>query len=178
LKRVRVPVPSTSRNYGDSGGYIVPPKFRTCITCTSQVKDAAYVKILSMTLTTRLYEVRTNLYPPPTYENVPTHLSPKNTVQRPHRMGRPSLTPEIAFFWELGPGHSSFLGPPKFTSRTSRSVQPVLYFSRLCPADRQTGRHADRRTDGRTDGPRYNRSQATGYHCVHAMRPSNNGGVS
>jgi len=26
------------------------------------------------TLTTRLYKVRTNLYPPPTYENVPTRL--------------------------------------------------------------------------------------------------------
>jgi len=30
-----------------TGGYIVPPKFRTC---TPQVKDAAYVKILSKRL--------------------------------------------------------------------------------------------------------------------------------
>jgi len=29
------------------GGYIVPPKFRTYTPCTPQVKDAAYVKILS-----------------------------------------------------------------------------------------------------------------------------------
>ena len=28
-------------------GYIVPPKFRTCTPCILQVKDAAYVKILS-----------------------------------------------------------------------------------------------------------------------------------
>ena len=62
------------RNYGDSltGGNIVPAKFRTC---TLQVKDAAYVKNFKQTtLTTRLYMVRTNLYPPPTYENVPTRL--------------------------------------------------------------------------------------------------------
>ena len=30
--------------------YIVPPKFRTCTPCTPQVKDAAYVKILSKRL--------------------------------------------------------------------------------------------------------------------------------
>jgi len=48
-----------------TGGYIVPPKFRTCIPCTSKVKDAAYVKIFEQTtLTTRLYKVHTNLYPP------------------------------------------------------------------------------------------------------------------
>jgi len=34
------------RNCGDRG-YIVPPKFRTCTPCIPQVKDAAYVKILS-----------------------------------------------------------------------------------------------------------------------------------
>ena len=40
-----------------------------------QVKDAAYVKILSKRLlTTRLAMVRTNLYHPPTYENVPMRL--------------------------------------------------------------------------------------------------------
>ena len=52
------------RNYRDRG-YIVPPKFRTCTPCTPQVKDVACVKILSkrLTLTTRLYKVRTNLYP-------------------------------------------------------------------------------------------------------------------
>jgi len=33
-----------------TGGYIVPPKFRTCTPCTPQVKDAAYVKILSKRL--------------------------------------------------------------------------------------------------------------------------------
>jgi len=38
------------RNYGDRGGYIVPPKFRTCTPCTPQIKDAAYVKILSKRL--------------------------------------------------------------------------------------------------------------------------------
>ena len=37
------------RNYGDRG-YIVPPKFRTYTPCTPQVKDAAYVKILSKRL--------------------------------------------------------------------------------------------------------------------------------
>ena len=40
-----------------------------------QVKDTAYVKILSKRQTTRFYKVRTNLYPPPTYENVATRLS-------------------------------------------------------------------------------------------------------
>jgi len=30
-----------------TGGYIVPPKFRTCTPRTRQIKDAAYVKILS-----------------------------------------------------------------------------------------------------------------------------------
>jgi len=33
-----------------TGGYIVPPKFRTCTPCTPEVKDAAYVKILSKRL--------------------------------------------------------------------------------------------------------------------------------
>jgi len=58
-----------------TGWYIVPPKFRTCTPCTPQVKYAAYVKNLKQTtLTTRLYKARTNLYPAPTYENVPTRL--------------------------------------------------------------------------------------------------------
>ena len=35
------------QNYGNRG---VPPKFRTCTPCTPQVKDAAYVKILSKRL--------------------------------------------------------------------------------------------------------------------------------
>jgi len=33
-----------------TGEYIVPSKFRTCTPCTPQVKDAAYVKILSKRL--------------------------------------------------------------------------------------------------------------------------------
>ena len=35
---------------GQWGGYIVPLKFRTCASCTTEVKDAAYVKILSKRL--------------------------------------------------------------------------------------------------------------------------------
>jgi len=42
--------------------------------CTPEVKHAAYVKILSKPLTTRLYKAGTNLHPPPTYENFPTRL--------------------------------------------------------------------------------------------------------
>jgi len=42
--------------------------------CTPQVKYAAYIKIFSKPLTTRWYEAATNLYPPLTYENVPTRL--------------------------------------------------------------------------------------------------------
>jgi len=37
------------RNYGDRGVHCTP-KFRTCTPCTPQVKDAAYVKILSKRL--------------------------------------------------------------------------------------------------------------------------------
>ena len=50
------------------------PKFRTCTPCTTQVKDAAYVKILSKRLKlqdcTRFVQICT-----PTYENVPTRLA-------------------------------------------------------------------------------------------------------
>ena len=63
------------RNYADRGG----------VHCTPQVQDLYPPVIPSQscglrqnfkqtTLTTRLYKVRTNLYPPPTYENVPTRL--------------------------------------------------------------------------------------------------------
>jgi len=37
----------TQPNPCPSLGYIVPPKFRTYTPCTSQIKDAAYVKILN-----------------------------------------------------------------------------------------------------------------------------------
>jgi len=49
--------------YPPSSG-LVPPSQR-CGLCQ---------KFKQTTLTTRLYKVRTNLYPPPTYENVPTRL--------------------------------------------------------------------------------------------------------
>jgi len=77
--------PQWRRNYGDRG-----------VHCTPQVQDlyslyplppsqrcGLHVVLLYMlvcqnfkrtTLTTRLYEVHTNLYPPPNYENVPTLL--------------------------------------------------------------------------------------------------------
>ena len=59
-------------------GYIVPPKFRTCTPCTSQVTDAAYVKILSKRLQLqdciRFVQICT---PPSTFENVPTRLAAK-----------------------------------------------------------------------------------------------------
>ena len=38
---------------------------RGWVHCTPEVKHAAYVKILSKPLTTRLYKAGTNLYPPP-----------------------------------------------------------------------------------------------------------------
>ena len=40
------------RNYGNRGVHCTPPppKFRTCTPCTPQVKDAAYVNILSKRL--------------------------------------------------------------------------------------------------------------------------------
>ena len=57
-----------------TGGYIVPPKFRTCTPCTSQVKDAAYVKILSKRLKLQDCIRFVQICTPPTYENVPTRL--------------------------------------------------------------------------------------------------------
>ena len=65
-----------------------------------QVKDTAYVKILSKRQTTRLYKVRTNLYPPPTYENVATRLSQpacdvnhKPDGRLPLLFAKPAVTP-------------------------------------------------------------------------------------
>jgi len=61
------------RTYGDRGGTLYPqvqdlyplyPQSQRCGLCQN---------FKQTTLTTRLYKVRTNLYPP-TYENVPTRL--------------------------------------------------------------------------------------------------------
>jgi len=47
---------------GTGGGYIEPPKFRTCTPCTPQVKDAACVKNFKQTtLTTTWYNTHTPL---------------------------------------------------------------------------------------------------------------------
>ena len=43
----RLPVASELWGQGTGGVHCTPPKFRTCTPCTPQVKDAAYVKILS-----------------------------------------------------------------------------------------------------------------------------------
>jgi len=60
------------RNYGDRGVHCTP-KFRACTPCIRQVKDAAYVKILSKQLQLqdciRFVQICT-----PTYENVQTCL--------------------------------------------------------------------------------------------------------
>jgi len=48
-----------------TGGYIVPPKFRTCTPCTPKSKMRLMSNFKQTTLTTRLYKVRTNLYLPP-----------------------------------------------------------------------------------------------------------------
>ena len=62
------------RNYGDRGVHCTPqvqdlyplyPPSQRCGVCQN---------FKQTTLTTTLYKVRTNLYPPPTYENVPTRL--------------------------------------------------------------------------------------------------------
>jgi len=49
-RRLRTGVSSGVRTMGTGGGHCTPPKFRTCTPCTPQVKDAAYVKILSKRL--------------------------------------------------------------------------------------------------------------------------------
>jgi len=46
--KVKVSRIKAERHYGDRG--TLYPKFRTCTPCTPQVKDAAYVKILSKRL--------------------------------------------------------------------------------------------------------------------------------
>jgi len=63
--RIMPPRRQWRRNYGDRGGTLYP-QVQDLYPCTTQVKDAAFVKknLKQTTLTTRLYKVRTNLYPP------------------------------------------------------------------------------------------------------------------
>jgi len=46
-----------------TGGYIVPPKFRTCTPVPPSQRCGFRQNLKQTTLTTRLYKVRTNLYP-------------------------------------------------------------------------------------------------------------------
>jgi len=96
------------RNYGDRG-YIVPPKFRTCTPCTSQVK------ILSK----RLYKVRTNLYPHiRKRSDAPVSKESKST-------GRLTLSGGSRVFHTGGPlplGHSSNQGRARNLSFKHLSV--------------------------------------------------------
>jgi len=65
------------RNYsvwGQAGGYIVPPSLGLVPLYPPSQRCGLCQNFKQTTLTTRSYKILTNLYPPPTYENVPTRL--------------------------------------------------------------------------------------------------------
>jgi len=67
--------PQWRRNYGDRGCVVPPPQVQDLNhLCPSSQRCGLCQNFKQTTLTTRLYKVRTNLYPLPTYENVPTRL--------------------------------------------------------------------------------------------------------
>jgi len=68
---------STTNGVGTmvTDGYIVPPSSGLVPTVPPSQRCGLCQNFKQTTLTSRLYKVRTNLYPPPSYENVPTRLS-------------------------------------------------------------------------------------------------------
>jgi len=132
---------------GTAGGTLYPPKFRTCTPCTPQVKDAAYVKILRMTLTTRLHEVRTNLYPPLT-KTFRRACRQRTLSKGPIVRSAPRSPPKLPFS-----GNWVRVIVPSWARRSSHH-EHLDRFSRFCISHgcvQQTDRQADIQTDGRTD---------------------------
>jgi len=69
----RKPTVAASELWGQRGTLYLP-KFRTCTPVPPSQRCGLCRNFKQTTLTTRLYKVRTDLYPPHTYENVPTRL--------------------------------------------------------------------------------------------------------